>query len=164
MAGVEGEFGYMRIAGSGLDPNNVFTSIQSSVRIGDWYGTMTGRLGYAWNRLMLYVKGGAAFVEVQTTVTDPIVNPSYIAQASQMKATWTLGGGLEWAFYNNWSVKAEYMFIGFDNTNACGYNANILVNTIGQYCWNHQLDGVHTAKLGLNYRFGGDAVPAFARY
>ena len=164
VAGVEGEFGYMRIAGSGLDPNNVFTSIQSSVRIGDWYGTMTGRLGYAWNRLMLYVKGGAAFVEVQTTVTDPILNPGFIAQSTDSKATWTAGGGIEWAFDWNWSVKAEYMFIGLDNTAACGFDAVGIGNGgVGTYCWNHQLDGIHTAKIGLNYRFGGGA-PVIARY
>ena len=164
VAGVEGEFGYLRITGSGADPNAIFTNIQSSTKVGDWYGMLTGRLGYAWDRVLGYVKGGAAFVEVQTTVTDPIVNPNYIAQASETKATWTLGGGLEWAFYYNWSVKAEYMFIGFDHTRACGYNANTLVTGLGQYCWNHQLDGLHTAKIGLNYRFGGDAVPVIARY
>jgi len=164
VAGVEGEFGFMRITGSGLDPFDSFNSIQSSVRVGDWYGMVTGRLGYAWDRVLLYVKGGAAFVEVRTVVTDPIFNPGFVAQTSQTKATWTLGGGLEWAFYNNWSVKAEYMFIGFDNDLACGYNTNVLVNPLGQYCWNHQLDGVHTAKIGLNYRFGGDALPVIGRY
>jgi outer membrane immunogenic protein len=164
VVGVEGEFGYMRMTGSAVDPYDVFTSIRASTRVGDWYGMVTGRLGYAWNRVLGYVKGGAAFVEVQTTVTDPIVNPGYIAQASQTKATWTLGGGLEWAFYDNWSVKAEYMFIGLDKTSACGANANPLVLPIGQYCWDQQLDGVHTAKIGLNYRFGGNSVPVIARY
>ena len=49
---------------------------------------------------MLYVKGGAAFVEVRATVTDPVINPGFVAQKSETKATWTLGGGLEWAFAN----------------------------------------------------------------
>lgn len=164
LLGVEGEIGYLRITGSAIDPFDPAQSITSSVRIGDWYGMVTGRLGYAWDRALVYVKGGAAFVDVQTTVIDPITNPGFIAQSSSSKATWTAGGGLEWAFDWNWSVKAEYMFIGLDNVSACGYNGNPVVNTVGTYCWNHQIDGIHTAKIGLNYRFGAGAVPVIARY
>ena len=168
--GIEGEAGYLRITGSAFDPltsaNPAFTqfSTLSAIRIGDWYGMVTGRLGYAWDRALVYVKGGGAFVDVQTTITDTINNPGFIAQSSSSKATWTVGGGLEWAFDWNWSVKAEYMFIGLDNTSTCGFNANPVFNTVGTYCWNHQIEGVHTAKIGLNYRFGAGAVPVIARY
>ena len=126
---------------------------------------ITGRLGYAWDRAMVYVKGGVAFVDVETTVTDPIFNPGFVASTSDSTATWTLGGGIEWAFDWNWSVKAEYMFIGLDSNAACGFNGLASVNTpaVGTYCWNHELDGVHTAKIGLNYRFGGGA-PVVPRY
>jgi outer membrane immunogenic protein len=162
--GVEGEIGYLRITGSAIDPLDPFLSITSSTRIGDWYGMVTGRLGYAWDRALVYVKGGVAFVDVRTTVTDPILNPGFIAQTTDSKATWTAGGGIEWAFDWNWSVKAEYMFIGLDNTNACGFDANgVGAGGVGTYCWNHELDGIHTAKIGLNYRFGGGA-PLVARY
>ena len=163
--GAEGELGYLKMTGSGVDPFDVFSSIQSSVRVGDWYGMVTGRAGYAWDRVMLYVKGGVAFVEVRATVTDPVINPGFVAQKSETKATWTLGGGLEWAFANNWSVKAEYMFIGLDNEMACGSTAGIpSLVAPGQYCFTHQLDGIHTAKIGVNYLFGAGALPAIARY
>ena len=64
--GAEGEIGYLRLTASALDfPLDPFQSINSSVRIGDWYGMVTGRLGYAWDRALVYVKGGVAFVDVQ---------------------------------------------------------------------------------------------------
>ena len=166
MLGIEGELGYLRLTGSAIDPFDVlgFPSVTSNTRIGDWYGMVTGRLGYAWDRAMVYVKGGVAFVDVETTVTDPLFNPGFVASTSDSAATWTVGGGIEWAFDWNWSVKAEYMFIGLDNNSACGFDAaGVGAGGPGTYCWNHEFDGVHTAKIGLNYRFGGGA-PVVARY
>ena len=64
--GAEGEIGYLRLTASALDfPLDPFQSINSTVRVGDWYGMVTGRLGYAWDRALVYVKGGVAFVDVQ---------------------------------------------------------------------------------------------------
>ena len=66
--GAEGEIGYLRLTASALDfPLDPFQTINSSVRIGDWYGMVTGRLGYAWDRALVYVKGGVAFVDVNAT-------------------------------------------------------------------------------------------------
>ena len=164
--GAEGEIGYLRLTASALDfPLDPFQTINSSVRIGDWYGMVTGRLGYAWDRALVYVKGGVAFVDVNAQVTDLVFNPNFIAQTTESLATWTAGGGIEWAFDWNWSVKAEYMFIGLDNVSACGYSnvGGAGFAAPGTYCWNHELDGIHTAKIGLNYRFGG-GPPLVARY
>ncbi len=121
--GIEGELGYLRLTGSAIDPfDSGSFSINSHTKIGDWYGMVAGRLGYAWDRALLYVKGGVAFVDVETTVTDPLVNPGFVASTSDSTAAWTVGGGIEWAFDWNWSVKAEYMFIGLDNKSACGFD------------------------------------------
>jgi outer membrane immunogenic protein len=157
VVGVEGELGYLRLTGRAIDPFDIPAfSINSRTRIGDWYGMVTGRLGYAWDRAMVYVKGGAAFVDVQTTVTDPIINPGFIAQTSNSVATWTAGGGIEWAFDWNWSVKAEYMFIGLDDTRtSCGVATVASGAAVpgGPFCFDQHFDGINTAKVGLNYRF-----------
>ncbi len=55
-----------------------------------------------------------------------------------------LGGGAEWMFAPQWSVKAEYLFLGFDD--------NVETCDIG-FCWNHDFRGVHTVKVGLDYHF-----------
>jgi hypothetical protein len=72
--------------------------------------------------------------------------------------TWTVGGGVEWAFAANWSIKAEYMFVGLDNDDlrSCGSATLASGATVrgGPFCFNHSFGGIHTAKVGLNFRFG----------
>ncbi|CAL8973678.1 hypothetical protein RHODGE_RHODGE_00881 [Rhodoplanes serenus] len=163
--GLEGEIGYLSLEGSAYDPilaNNgaVAPGVLSSAKIGDWYGMITGRLGYSWDRAMIYVKGGAAFVNVETAIYDGWGLQTMAASASETKATWTVGGGIEWAFDLNWSIKAEYMYIGTNGTQTVtGINPGDGL----AYSWDHDLNGIHTAKIGLNYRFGGGA-PVMARY
>ena len=151
VAGVEGELGYLKLSGSSYDPLDPAgpNNILSSTRIGDWYGMLAGRLGYAWDRALLYVKGGAAFVNTRTSVSDVVTG--FAASTSNTEATWTLGGGLEWAFHPNWSVKAEYMYIGLDKTlSDCGFLAT-------SFCYDHNLRGISAGKIGLNYRFSEPA-------
>jgi outer membrane immunogenic protein len=171
--GVEGEIGYIRLEGSGFDPLISPTLTVAALRgtldtlgsatVGDWYGMITGRLGVAWDRVLLYVKGGAAFVPVTVGVND---NCLVVARGC---GNWiigtgvddtitaaTVGGGVEWAFAPNWSVKAEYMFIALDETlTSCGLSINPAGGIMpgGPFCFNHDLEGIHTAKVGLNFRF-----------
>ncbi|EJW09252.1 putative outer membrane protein [Rhodovulum sp. PH10] len=117
---------------------------------------ITGRLGYSFDRAMIYVKGGAAFVDVESGITGvTTTGVGYAASIDDTVTTWTVGGGIEWAFDPNWSIKAEYMYIALDETQTN------FVPGIGT--WNTEYDGIHTAKVGLNYRFGG-GVPLMARY
>ena len=76
-----------------------------SAKVGDWYGMVTGRLGYAWDRTLLYVKGGAAFVPTEASVIDACQNTAIgcgnwliSTSGSNTVTTWTFGGGIEWAF------------------------------------------------------------------
>jgi opacity protein-like surface antigen len=68
-------------------------------------------------------------------------------------------GGVEWAFAQSWSVKAEYMFIALDDHSGfqtCGPVTTPAGRTLagGPFCFNNTFSGIHTAKIGLNYRFG----------
>lgn len=162
--GVEGEGGYMSLRGSRADPNSPFLPLDtiSSTRIGDWYAMATGRVGVAFDRTLLYFKGGAAFVDHEVRVVDAVaLNGNAItAVGGETRFGWTVGGGIEYAFANNWTIKGEYMFIGLKHTeNACG----VAAVGGGTFCWSHDLPGIHTAKIGINYLFnvGG---PVVARY
>ena len=169
--GLEGEAGYMRLSGDSFDPRTIISTqrvldVQGSAKVGDWYGMVTGRLGYAWDRWLLYVKGGAAFVRTEASVLDACQNTvigcgNWLISTSGSKnvTTWTVGGGLEWAIAQNWSVKGEYMFVGLNDSDGfqtCGPvttpSGAILAG--GPFCFDHRFDGIHTAKIGLNYRFG----------
>jgi outer membrane immunogenic protein len=170
--GLEGEGGYLSLNGSAADPVSPALDTISSTHIGDWYGMITGRLGFAFDRLLLYGKGGVAFVDVQTSVVDAcaiapcglgLINAT---NNNDTRATWTAGAGLEWAFDMNWSVKAEYMFIGLNddpNYAACGIAA-AGPRAGATFCWQHELNGIHTAKIGVNYRFGAPLAPVVAKY
>jgi outer membrane immunogenic protein len=167
--GIEGEFGHLRLTGEAFDPTTIqggqtTPDVLGSARIGDWYGMATGRLGYAWDRLLLYVKGGAAFVPIQSSVVDTCLTTTagcgnWVVSTTSDRSvvtTWTIGGGLEWAFATNWSVKAEYMFIGLDDTRtSCGVATVASGAAVpgGPFCFDQHFDGINTAKVGLNYRF-----------
>jgi outer membrane immunogenic protein len=173
--GIEGEAGYMKLKGSAFDPLissslplgavRGTADVLGSVKVGDWHGMITGRLGYAWGTTMIYIKGGAAFVPVQASVLDQCAvtaagcgNWLISTSNSSTITTGTLGGGIEWAFASNWSVKGEYMFIGLGNqhvSTTCGLATSASGTIIGggQFCFDHEFRGIHTAKIGLNYRF-----------
>jgi outer membrane immunogenic protein len=181
--GIEGEAGYMKLEGSAFDPlinsSLPVTAVRGtpdvlgSAKVGDWYAMITGRLGYAWGSTLIYVKGGAAFIPIQASVLDQCAvtaagcgNWLISTSDSSTITTGTLGGGIEWAVYGNWSVKAEYMFIGLGDNHVvttCGFASLASGATVsgGPFCFDHEFGGIHTAKVGLNYRFGGSANPYY---
>jgi opacity protein-like surface antigen len=146
-----------------------------------WLASFTGRLGYAYDRALFYVKGGLAAGEttVQTVFnagTQPgpfggvFANP--VSGESKTRIGWTIGGGFEYGLTQNWSAKAEYMFydLGTD-----GYSVNPgylpdIYNTgacIGGACTNQTIQvGTHgsTVKIGLNYRFTSAPALVAASY
>ena len=165
--GLEGEFGYLKLSDETFDPNTLAGTqttpdVLGSAKVGNWYGMVTGRLGYAFDRILLYVKGGAAFVRTQASVLDQCTatgcgNWLISTSGSETVTTWTVGGGVEWAFAPNWSVKGEYMFIGLDNhefqTSGFATTATGAVVSGGPFVFNHSFNGINTAKIGLNFRF-----------
>jgi outer membrane immunogenic protein len=69
----------------------------------NWAGTVRGRLGYAIDRLLIYGTGGGAW-----DVCNDTVNCGFTSAWG-----WTAGGGLEYAFAQNWTAKIEYLYINF---------------------------------------------------
>jgi len=156
LVGLEGEVGYLRMTGSSPDPLSPGLDTVSSARIGDWYAVATGRLGWLFTPdWLVYVKGGAAWTDLHSSVVDsctvfPCGPDTVNANGSKTPTGWTAGGGFEWMFLPQWSVKAEYLFLGIDeNVQACGPDGL----GAGTFCFNHKFEGVHTAKLGVNYHF-----------
>jgi outer membrane immunogenic protein len=104
----------------------------------DWFSTVRGRIGYATGPALLYVTGGLAFADVDYSVTGPGVTLS----KSSIKTGYTLGGGIEWAFDPNWSLKSEYLFVnlGDENLSSGGFSSRSETE-------------FHTVRVGINYRF-----------
>jgi len=106
----------------------------------DWIGTVRGRLGLAWDRVMLYGTGGIAFAGTSSStafVYTPPANavltqaPPIGASSSQVLAGWTVSFGGEWFVGERVSVGAEYRHSDFGHQNvALGFDtANAPVST-----------------------------------
>ncbi len=85
-------------------------------------GSARGRVGYAYDRALLYVTGGLAFANIDTKYTDGASLDSY----DQTRSGWTLGAGVEYAFAPNWTGRIDYRYVDFrrifnwtTNTDSC---------------------------------------------
>ncbi|MBR0827012.1 porin family protein [Bradyrhizobium manausense] len=129
----------------------------------DRFATATARVGYAFDRVLLYAKGGAAFAHFDQNFTQTdFLGTTIPMNGTQNIAGFVVGGGLEYALLPNVSLKAEYNYFDFGRNGvliscaACiGGAAATLPFEIKQ--------SMQTFMLGVNYRFGMGA-PLVARY
>jgi len=168
LIGIEGEGGYIHLSRTIQDVNAIvdhfaFPDSLDTTRIGNGYGVVAGRLGFAADRMLFYGKAGVAFVNHSYSFADNcitggcgggILNLAH----SNMQVTWAAGAGFEYAVTNNWSVKGEYLYLATNQS----FNTALGVSNFGDIYSNAHTDpGVHTVKAGINYRFGG---PVSAKY
>ncbi len=141
--GIEADAAWADIKGSHVD--QFLSDLHTKLRA---VGTVTGRVGHAWNNHLLYVKGGGAWGSFKYddffTLGGPLNGAS-----SNSRWGWTAGAGWEYGFTRNWSVKVEYNYLDFgsDTFTFNGGIGGVYLQTID----NH----VHVVKGGVNYRFGG---------
>ena len=141
--GVETDFQGAGISNSvtGTSVNNADVTSQQSI---DWFGTVRGRLGVAFGNTLVYGTGGFAYGNVnQRTNYSGDVFASNTTQTG-----YAVGGGIEYKFTPAWSLKAEYQYIDLGSEKL----TDSLGNTTSPLDTNFQ-----TARVGLNYRFGGGA-------
>lgn len=100
----------------------------------DYFGTVRGRIGYAFDNLLPYVTGGLAWGH------NEVRNLDLGLTSDNTHVGWTVGGGLEYALTNNWTVKAEYLYmdLGDEFYNSIGEDAGLKAST---------------ARIGVNYKF-----------
>jgi outer membrane immunogenic protein len=110
----------------------------------DYFVTVRGRLGFAMDRALIYGTGGFAWAHNNATVN--IAAGPFSARLFDDKdhTGWTAGGGIEWAFTNNWSAKVEYLYMDLGSKGYTFVGGLPPVNVDLK---------VHTAKIGLNYKF-----------
>ena len=134
--GLEGDFSWTSLA-KGTSTDSAGDSITTSPQ---WTSTVTGRVGAAFDRLLVYGKGGVAFAQDESTFT-PVGGTAITDDLTRVG--WTAGAGLEYALTNNWAVRAEYDYLGFGskqlNFGAASSNADLNVQEV---------------KAGFDYKFG----------
>ena len=112
----------------------------------DQLGSATARLGYAFGPTLLYAKGGYAWRGNNDIGVSVGGLPAAFTTSGNHRDGYTVGAGLEYMFAPNWSVKGEYQFYNLGNTTFTAGPAPIIGARFR--------DDEHTAKLGINYRFG----------
>lgn len=100
----------------------------------DWYGTVRPRLGYAFDRTLVYGTGGLAYGSYDMTTTFGNSSETYVG--------WVVGGGVEHAFTDNLTAKVEYQYVdlGSDDVRLGGTVTTPSPN-------------FHSVRVGLNYKF-----------
>ena len=140
-----------------------------------WFGTFRGRLGYLpTERLLLYVTGGAAYAGINSDYVSGVNGIGLLAgSTSSTRLGWTVGGGIEGAIYDRWTVKVEYLYADYGNIDTnLGTSAAVattgpcIATGFGQSCTRTTTTSTgassvstnfidHIVRVGLNYRFGG---------
>ena len=111
-----------------------------------WFGTVRGRIGCAFDRLLPYVTGGWAYgrgrIEASTRA-PAVANTSFVTEDNY--TGWTIGAGLEWAFYDNWSAKLEYLYMDL------GSGDRVTASTAYNFTPSGLTENI--VRVGVNYRF-----------
>jgi outer membrane immunogenic protein len=123
----------------------------------DAFGLFTGQVGYAWNNVLWYVKGGAAVVEDKYSGFFPVTGLTF-DRASETRWGGVVGTGLEFAFAPNWSVAFEYDHL-FMGTRTLDFNS--VTPPIVFSREDRIRQDVDLATVRINYRWGG---PVIAKY
>lgn len=120
----------------------------------EWFGTVRGRVGIAFDRWLPYVTGGWAvgnrkisgFIDQGPTTTV------FSASGSNLSG-WTVGGGVEWAFWDHWTAKFEYLRIDFGNRD--DFTSFTVPGLVGAnpltLTTDHFIENI--ARVGVNYKF-----------
>jgi outer membrane immunogenic protein len=154
--GVELQGDWADLKGSAPSLLPAFAGTTARARI-DGIGLFTGRVGYAWNSALLYVKGGGA-VAADHYNTFVTATGAPLSAGSETRWGAVAGAGIEFGFAPNWSVALEYdhMFMGTRNVTLVIPAGAPAANPVERI---HQ--DVDMGTVRINYRWGG---PVIAKY
>jgi outer membrane immunogenic protein len=130
-----------------------------------WMATARLRLGYAADKWLFFITGGAAWSGVEVTVWDSLV-PATTAHHKRTLTGWTVGAGYEYALGYGWSWKSEFLYIDygwqrfFDPADTCSPDCRAFLNPREVSLKNYVF------RTGLNWRFdwGKAPVAVMAKY
>jgi len=169
--GVEGDFSLASIKGSITTLNSADNQIAA---VGDTHvktlASIRGRLGYAFNEILVFGTGGIAFktqdgsrtqyatASTSGAAADFSTIPVFVEKHSSSNVGWTVGGGAEYAFDKNWSVTSSYRYTKWRNSSndnplalSTVFNYVAPGNSNGRVSYSTSSD--QTVRMGVNYKF-----------
>jgi outer membrane immunogenic protein len=155
--GAEADFDWLPNTNTAIstlaNPPGMNTGSTATLTINNrWLTSVTGRVGYAFDRVLFYGKGGGAWVGSNNPTVAVDGAPVTIA-TSNSNLGWTGGLGVEWAFWGNWSARFEYDFVGL-NSQAFTIPASVGGLPAGDQ-FSSSNRNIQMGNVGLNYKFGG---------
>ena len=160
--GVEGDLGYL-----GGDGRQISVAPGANGEIvgearGGLYASFRGRVGVAFDRLLVFATGGVIGVNTGARVTDQFAPTTLLTNRQGFRAGWTVGGGLEYTITNKWTLKADYLYYDLGTERVTG---EMVVNGVPQgapnfYSWDIKNTG-HIGRVGVNYLFNAPVVAKF---
>jgi outer membrane immunogenic protein len=125
--GLEGDIDWSDMSGSSPCGGVTTCDVRN-----DWLGTVRGRLGYSFDRIMPYITGGLAVGNIKTSIGG-------VGSADETKAGWTVGGGIEAHISGPWTAKLEYLHVDLGRgASIAGSDAKFHADIV---------------RAGLNYKF-----------
>ena len=123
------------------------------------FGTVRGRLGFAFDRALIYATGGYAYGRVTDQVTLANGGATALLANTHTATGYAVGGGLEYYFGRAFSAKAEYQYLRLGSETLTGVSTNgVLLNS------SDIAANFHTVRFGLNYHFGSFGGPLSSKY
>jgi opacity protein-like surface antigen len=116
----------------------------------DFLPSLTARVGYAFDNVLLYAKGGAALAGDRFNVTGSFVGAPFAFEGLDNRFGWTVGGGVDWAFSHHWSANIEYDYYQF------GHGGILMSDGINGFAGIVDVkQTVQVVKVGLNFHIWG---------
>ena len=135
-----------------------FLSVNGKAAL-SWLGTTRARVGFVAtpdNRLMIYATGGVAYGGGTSnfSVFDSTTGSFFTGSPSSTRVGWVIGGGVEYAITNNWTIKGEYLYadLGSSDFTTVG-NAAAAVNFPGVFVASKISYNASIFRAGVNYKF-----------
>jgi outer membrane immunogenic protein len=137
--GIQGDYDWTNANGTAADASfGGAVTDQTNIKS---LASVTGRVGYTWDRFMLYGKGGGAWVKDNYTASFG----GLVSTASETRTGWTAGAGIEYAFTDWLTGFAEYDYYGFGTKSVTFAAFPIASSDIKQT--------ISVAKAGINFKF-----------
>jgi outer membrane immunogenic protein len=171
VVGVGGDFSWANIQGQATDPFFVgkFGGPITLTAKTDWLASATARVGYGFDRFLLYARGGFAWSHDSYGVHNTLFwgNPPNTcavgitsvgcnATGTATRTGYAVGLGFEWAFVGNWTAGVEFDHYGFGTKSVILTDPNVMVTPFNaQSAPINIKQNIETAKITLSYRFGG---------
>jgi outer membrane immunogenic protein len=140
--GVEGTFDGTSIGKTSTTVGTPIGAIQGSAGT-NWVSTVAARFGIAQNNWLFYGKAGGGWADNTASLTNLVTGGS--VSASNTTGGWLVGGGIEYGLTNNWTIKAEYDYLGLSHwTAASPFLPGDSINLARQ---------INMFTVGVNYKF-----------